>query len=40
MLFESTARLLNDVGAHSRRLLKNALIETFTVHARAVSVFI
>ncbi len=40
MLFETASRVLNDRALHDDRLLKNAVIESFTVHARALTVFL
>ncbi len=40
MLYEAAARLVKDQAVHSDWVVKNALIESFTVHARSLAVFL
>ena len=40
MLFETACRLRDDVGVHSDVVLKNSVIESFTIHARNVAAFL
>ncbi len=40
MLYETGARLVQDPAVHSDWVLKNALIESFTVHARSLAIFL
>lgn len=40
MLYETAARLVHDPAVHSEWVLKNALIESFTVHARSLAIFL
>jgi len=40
MLYEAAARLVHDHAVHSDWVVKNALIESFTVHARSLAIFL
>src|SRR5947209_3141107 len=40
MLFETACRLRDDVVVHSDVVLKNSVIESFTIHARNVAAFL
>jgi len=40
MLYETAARLVNDPAVRTDWVLKNALIESFTIHARSLSIFL
>jgi len=40
MLFETAARLVHDPAVHSDRVVKSALIESFTIHARSLAIFL
>ena len=40
MLYETAARLVNNHAVHSDWVVKNALIESFTVHARSLAIFL
>ena len=40
MLYETAARLVRDPAGHSDWVVKNALIESLTVHARSLAIFL
>ena len=40
MLYEAATRLVNDPAVYDDWVLKNALIESFTVHARSLAIFL
>jgi len=40
MLYETAARLAHKPAVHNDRIVKNALIESFTVHARTLGIFL
>lgn len=40
MLYEAAARLVHDHAVHGDWVVKNALIESFTVHARSLAIFL
>lgn len=40
MLYETAARLVHDHSVRSDWVVKNALIESFTVHARSLAIFL
>lgn len=40
MLYEAGARLVHDPAVHTDWVLKNALIESFAIHARSLTIFL
>lgn len=39
MLYATAARLVNDPKVHDDWVVKNALLEAFTIHARVIAAF-